>query len=178
MSESVVVRVTQGDLRGRKIITKSGLQYYSFQGIPYATPPVGNLRFKVSIFILCKKKNSSCWTFRLHSYMSTAYIVVAMFINCFNITKTIAFYPQCIFMFRMTYTTDTFFLLSFLNESPTGMNNGEAALLLCGTNWNFKCYRYFNFSLQRITRLQAYFIHTSCSVPCRRGVCKLTALAR
>jgi hypothetical protein len=55
MSESVVVRVTQGDLRGRKIITKSGLQYYSFQGIPYATPPVGNLRFKVSIFILCKK---------------------------------------------------------------------------------------------------------------------------
>jgi Carboxylesterase type B len=56
MSESVVVRVTQGDLRGRKIITKSGLQYYSFQGIPYATPPVGNLRFKVSIFILCKKK--------------------------------------------------------------------------------------------------------------------------
>jgi carboxylesterase type B len=67
MSETVVVRVTQGDLRGRKIITKSGLQYYSFQGIPYAAPPIGKLRFKVSIFILRKKKRktSSFATFNL-----------------------------------------------------------------------------------------------------------------
>jgi hypothetical protein len=51
MSETVIVGVAQGDLRGRRALTKSGLQYYSFQGIPYAKPPVGNLRFKVSNFI-------------------------------------------------------------------------------------------------------------------------------
>jgi hypothetical protein len=48
MSERLIVSVEQGDLRGRAVITKSGLHYYSFQGIPYAKPPVGNLRFKVS----------------------------------------------------------------------------------------------------------------------------------
>jgi hypothetical protein len=48
MSERVIVGVKQGDLRGRKVSTKSGLHYYSFQGIPYAKPPVGNLRFHVS----------------------------------------------------------------------------------------------------------------------------------
>ena len=58
-------------------------------------------------------------------------------------------------------------LIFLLNESPTGLKNGEAVLLLCVTNWNFNCYNYFNFSFQRITRRQAYFIHTSCSVPCR-----------
>jgi len=73
MAETVVLRVTQGDLRGRKIITKSGLQYYSFQGIPYATPPVGNLRFKVSIFILCKKENQFFLNLQLHSYTPTLY---------------------------------------------------------------------------------------------------------
>jgi carboxylesterase type B len=78
MSETVVVRVTQGDLRGRKIITKSGLQYYSFQGIPYAAPPVGNLRFKVSIFIQCNNENQLFVNLQLHSYTSTVYVMVAM----------------------------------------------------------------------------------------------------
>ena len=91
MSKSVVVRVTQGDLRGRRIITKSGLQYYSFQGIPYAAPPVGNLRFKVSIFILCKKENQFFLNLQLHSYTSIVYIVVDMYTNCFNIQKQLHF---------------------------------------------------------------------------------------
>lgn len=48
MPETVTVSVAQGDLKGRRATTKSGLQYYSFQGIPYAKPPKGSLRFKVS----------------------------------------------------------------------------------------------------------------------------------
>ncbi|VVC98113.1 unnamed protein product [Leptidea sinapis] len=43
----VLVQVEQGLLEGteEENITKNG-RYYSFKGIPYAAPPVGNLRFK------------------------------------------------------------------------------------------------------------------------------------
>jgi carboxylesterase type B len=58
MSEIVTVSVAQGKLRGREATTKSGGTYYSFQGIPYAKPPVGPLRFKVSLkYFLRKKKD-------------------------------------------------------------------------------------------------------------------------
>ncbi|KAJ9599104.1 hypothetical protein L9F63_010372, partial [Diploptera punctata] len=40
------VSVVQGKLRGREATTKSGATYYSFQGIPYAKPPTGPLRFR------------------------------------------------------------------------------------------------------------------------------------
>jgi hypothetical protein len=42
-----VVFVAQGWLRGKAVTTESGVTYYSFQGIPYAKPPVGALRFQV-----------------------------------------------------------------------------------------------------------------------------------
>nr|CAD7458802.1 unnamed protein product [Timema tahoe] len=44
--ETVTVNVGQGALRGRKVISRPGTAYYSFQGIPYAKPPVGSRRFK------------------------------------------------------------------------------------------------------------------------------------
>ncbi|XP_049774677.1 esterase E4-like [Schistocerca cancellata] len=43
---SVTATVRQGALRGKVATTHSGKKYYSFQGIPYAKPPVGPLRFK------------------------------------------------------------------------------------------------------------------------------------
>lgn len=46
MVETVIVRVTQGSLRGQKVKTEAGATYYSFHAIPYAKPPVGRLRFK------------------------------------------------------------------------------------------------------------------------------------
>ncbi|GLG95966.1 Carboxylic ester hydrolase [Gryllus bimaculatus] len=45
-SETDVVQVSQGLLQGRKTTTKSGGPLLCFQGIPYAKPPVGPLRFK------------------------------------------------------------------------------------------------------------------------------------
>ncbi|GLH15208.1 Esterase SG1, partial [Gryllus bimaculatus] len=39
----------QGALRGRRDVSVAGCAYYSFQGIPYAQPPVGALRFKDSL---------------------------------------------------------------------------------------------------------------------------------
>lgn len=46
MTEYVTVRVTQGLLRGRKAQSVQGGNYYSFQSVPFAQPPVGPLRFK------------------------------------------------------------------------------------------------------------------------------------
>ncbi|PNF42132.1 Esterase FE4 [Cryptotermes secundus] len=46
MSGTVTVDVAQGSLRGKETTAKSGLKYYSFKGIPYAKPPLGQLRFK------------------------------------------------------------------------------------------------------------------------------------
>nr|CAD7568084.1 unnamed protein product [Timema californicum] len=44
--ETVKVRISQGELQGKKVSSKARGVFYSFQGIPYAKPPVGPLRFK------------------------------------------------------------------------------------------------------------------------------------
>ncbi|XP_063223164.1 pyrethroid hydrolase Ces2a-like [Bacillus rossius redtenbacheri] len=47
MSEFVTVDISQGRLRGKRVTSDAtGSTFYSFQGIPYAKPPVGPLRFK------------------------------------------------------------------------------------------------------------------------------------
>ncbi|CAG2061334.1 unnamed protein product [Timema podura] len=47
MADTVRVRISQGELQGKKVPSKAGGEFYSFLGIPYAKPPVGPLRFKV-----------------------------------------------------------------------------------------------------------------------------------
>lgn len=47
-----VVTIENGKIMGREgRTTNRNVPYYAFQGIPYAEPPVGNLRFQVSVFL-------------------------------------------------------------------------------------------------------------------------------
>lgn len=43
----VQVEVAQGILEGEAINNEYGGTYHSFKGVPFAEPPVGDLRFKV-----------------------------------------------------------------------------------------------------------------------------------
>jgi carboxylesterase type B len=47
-AERPLVTTTLGELEGVWQTSAKGLQYAAFMGIPYAQPPVGDLRFEVS----------------------------------------------------------------------------------------------------------------------------------
>ena len=47
--EDVTVNLSKGKLRGARLDYDFGQYYYAFKGIPYARPPVKELRFKVSV---------------------------------------------------------------------------------------------------------------------------------
>lgn len=46
--EEVRATITEGVIKGRVSKDYKGGKFLSFQGIPYAKPPIGDLRFKVS----------------------------------------------------------------------------------------------------------------------------------
>lgn len=45
-----IVTVKQGKLGGAVLKSALGSLYIAFRGIPFAAPPIGDLRFKVYIF--------------------------------------------------------------------------------------------------------------------------------
>lgn len=46
-----IVDTNLGQIRGiRKTSIRKQVEFYSFKGIPYAKPPINDLRFKVSFF--------------------------------------------------------------------------------------------------------------------------------
>jgi hypothetical protein len=45
--DPLVVRTAKGYLKGSILTSRKGKSIYSFRGVPFAQPPVGNLRFKV-----------------------------------------------------------------------------------------------------------------------------------
>lgn len=47
-----LVNVEQGALRGKEVVLANGKVYHRFSGVPYAKPPVGDLRFKVNYAFL------------------------------------------------------------------------------------------------------------------------------
>lgn len=45
-----IVEISDGKLRGTITVNNEGDTVYNFLGIPFAKPPIGDLRFKVSKF--------------------------------------------------------------------------------------------------------------------------------
>lgn len=45
--DSTIVNTPSGSLKGSFLQTWTNKKFYSFRGVPFAEPPVGNLRFKV-----------------------------------------------------------------------------------------------------------------------------------
>lgn len=49
--EDAVVGICRGNVKGQIQFSRSNRTFYAFKGIPYAKPPVGKLRFKVSLMV-------------------------------------------------------------------------------------------------------------------------------
>ena len=61
MSDTKIIKSQGGEVRGQKMLTAiDEKEYYAFKGIPYAQPPIGNLRFKVYFMIIVCVKNTKC----------------------------------------------------------------------------------------------------------------------
>jgi hypothetical protein len=41
------LEITNGKIKGQILKSRDGRSFYSYTGIPYAKPPIGELRFKV-----------------------------------------------------------------------------------------------------------------------------------
>jgi len=64
--ENDVVKSDQGEITGSSLRSRNGREIKAFQGIPYAKPPTGDLRFKVN-----------------HTFL--IYIIYIMYENMYNI---------------------------------------------------------------------------------------------
>lgn len=53
MAEALIAQTNSGPVRGRRREGPTGSTFYSFENIPYAQAPVGELRFKVSEAVFC-----------------------------------------------------------------------------------------------------------------------------
>ena len=47
--EDITVSLAKGEIRGARLDYDFGQYYYAFKGVPYARPPVKELRFKVGL---------------------------------------------------------------------------------------------------------------------------------
>lgn len=47
--DSILLETKQGKILGQTEVSRGGRHFYAFYGIPYAEPPIGELRLEVSL---------------------------------------------------------------------------------------------------------------------------------
>jgi hypothetical protein len=58
--DAPTVHIQQGTLKGTYLASRYGRKFAAFQGIPYAQPPTGALRFKVRVIYFKIPKRYCC----------------------------------------------------------------------------------------------------------------------
>ncbi|XP_062543904.1 esterase B1-like [Armigeres subalbatus] len=69
--DDVIVDISPGKIRGVKHILPNGQNFFSFSGVPYAKPPVGDLRFKPPVpvekfdddVLDCQREGNNCYSY-------------------------------------------------------------------------------------------------------------------
>lgn len=60
--EHLIVRTKYGSIEGFKFESARGLEFDAFLGIPFAKPPVGDLRLEVRLFYSFRKSTTNSET--------------------------------------------------------------------------------------------------------------------
>jgi hypothetical protein len=79
------VHVQQGTLKGTYLTSRYGRKFAAFQGIPYAQPPIGDLRFKVRVLYF-KIPKSYCCIFKCKIHVNVSKIVLLLI--SYNVRRT------------------------------------------------------------------------------------------
>ena len=85
------VHVQQGTLTGTYFTSRYGRKFAAFQGIPYAQPPIGDLRFKVRVIYL-KISKRYCCTFKCKIHIKVSNTV--LFLISYNVRRTSSTQPD------------------------------------------------------------------------------------
>lgn len=102
--QPVVDIPTLGRLVGSQLSSASGRKFHAFRAIPYALPPVGDHRFKVSIFINsfhCKNMSS-----KLHSLPKRILFQPSLGMKCWTPVAKGPFVRNSIPSWQMVLSTD------------------------------------------------------------------------
>lgn len=68
-SDTQIIYTNSGPVRGKQLITiVDNKLYHSFKGIPYAKPPIKELRFKVRQFLMNRYRYIKCLGVKTFSF--------------------------------------------------------------------------------------------------------------
>lgn len=62
------VKIADGVLKGKTLKSRDGRNFYSYTAIPFAKPPIGELRFKVTIILNYSRLVHHYTTYIVHTY--------------------------------------------------------------------------------------------------------------
>ncbi|KAJ0182978.1 hypothetical protein K1T71_000954 [Dendrolimus kikuchii] len=127
MMEAPIVTVDQGQLQGKVVTSPTGKSYYSFQGIPYAKPPLGSLRFQAPQPPepwdgIRDATSEGCVSAQVDPYISKSFTgdENCLFLNVYTTNLDGAFLPVMIYIhgggFRFGSGNSNFYGADFLVE--------------------------------------------------------------